>query len=230
MGCRLIAYLRVSTEKQGVSGLGLEAQDAAIQAHIRAAGGMLIASYTEIETGKRDDLDNRPELLRAIAHARRSRATLVFAKMDRLARSVYVLATLHRGGVDFVACDNPNANRLTVQILMAVAENEARMISERTRAALAAYKARGGLLGASRPECRNLTDEARRRGCEAAAKARRDEADAAYADLIPMMRQWRIEGLSQAKIAARLDELGHTTRRGSRWNQGQVSRVLSRAK
>src|SRR3954468_12566952 len=101
MECRLIAYRRVSTEKQGVSGLGLEAQDAAIRAHADRTGCTLIAVYSEVETGKRDDLDNRPELVKAIAHARRSRATLVFAKMDRLARSVYVLATLHKSGVDF---------------------------------------------------------------------------------------------------------------------------------
>jgi DNA invertase Pin-like site-specific DNA recombinase len=198
-----IAYLRVSTAKQGQSGLGLEAQMAAITAHAELSGCRLIATYTEVETGKRDDMDNRPELLKAIAHAKRSKATLVIAKMDRLARSVYVLATLHKSSVEFTACDNPTANRLTVQILMAVAENEARMIGERTRAALAAYKARGGSLGASRPECRNLTDEARRRGVEAAARA---------------------------QIADRLNALGHTTRRGSRWNQGQVSRVLGRAK
>ncbi len=230
MACKLVPYRRVSTQKQGESGLGLEAQDAAIHAYAKATGCELIGSYTEVETGKRDDLDNRPELLKAIRHAKRSGATLCIAKMDRLARSVYVLATLHRSGVSFVACDNPNVNKMTVQILMVVAENEAQTISERTKGALAEYKARGGLLGASLPQCRNLTDDARAKGSKAAAKANKDRADEAYSDLEPMMLEWDKQGMSQSEIADRLNNLGHTTRRGARWNQGQVSRVLARAK
>ena len=183
MGCKLIAYRRVSTTKQGESGLGLEAQDSAIQAYRAMNGCEIVATYTEVETAKKDEIDNRPELLKAVAHAKRAKAVLVIGKLDRLSRSVYVTATLHKAGVEFVACDNPTANRLTIQILAVIAENEARMISQRTKEALKAYKARGrvskrirllypdgvptdvikataGKLGASLPQCRNLNAEA----------------------------------------------------------------------
>jgi DNA invertase Pin-like site-specific DNA recombinase len=252
MRCRLVAYKRVSTSKQGESGLGLEGQDAAIQAHVQATGCNLIASYVEVETGKRDDLENRPQLLAAIAHAKRSRATLVIAKLDRLSRSVWVTAELQRTGVRFVACDNPAANELTINILAAVAQDEAKRISERTKAALAAYKAQGrvakkyrdafgdnlppkilarsGKLGASLPECRNLTDEARQRGWEAAAEAKRNATRDAYADLVPLIIGWRREGVSQAEIASKLNDHGHTTTSGSPWTQAQVSRIITRAK
>ncbi len=136
---KAIAYYRVSTARQGQSGLGLEAQQAAVAAFCEP-----IETYTEVETGKRSD---RPELQRAIAACKRMGATLVVAKLDRLARNVAFVSTLMESGVEFVACDNPTANRLTVHILAAVAEDEARRISERTKAALAAYKARGGTLG-----------------------------------------------------------------------------------
>ena len=179
----LVAYRRVSTQKQGESGLGLEAQETAIQAYQRATGSRILAEFTEVETGKKDEMENRPELLKAIARAKRAKAVLVIAKLDRLARSVYVTATLHKTGIDFVACDNPTANRLTIQILAAVAENEARMTSQRTKDALKAYKdggrvskrvrllypdgvpaevikATAGKLGASLPQCRNRSPTA----------------------------------------------------------------------
>src|SRR4051812_22591418 len=146
---KLVAYYRVSTKGQGESGLGLEGQTAAVAAFARGRGAEIVRTFQEVETGKRSD---RPELIKALAHARRTRATLVIAKLDRLARNVAFPANLMDSGVDFVACDNPHANRLTIHILAAVAENEARMISERTKAALAAYKARGGVLGAARPD------------------------------------------------------------------------------
>lgn len=164
MGCRLVALRRVSTDKQGESGLGLEGQDAAIAAHVKATGCDLIATYTEVESSTYDDLAERPELMKAIRHAKRSKATLVIAKLDRLVRSTIAMAALRSSGVKFVACDNPYANELTIDILVAVAADEARRISDRTKAALKAYKARGGLLGISLPQCRNLTDEARERG------------------------------------------------------------------
>jgi DNA invertase Pin-like site-specific DNA recombinase len=143
----MVAYLRVSTDRQGRSGLGIEAQAAAVAQHIRQAGCELLALYGGRD-GQTDSLRNRPELQRAIRHAKRCKGTLVVAKLDRLARSVAVTSMLHQSGVDFVCVDNPSANRLTVQILSAVAEAEARAISERTKAALAAYKARGLPLGA----------------------------------------------------------------------------------
>ena len=229
MSCRIIGYIRVSTEKQGASGLGLEAQRAAVDAHVSQHGCRLLATYTEVETGKRDTIDNRPELLRAIAHAKRSKATLVVAKMDRLTRSVAVTAALHQSGIEFIACDNPFANRMTVQILAAIAENEVRQISERTKGALAAYKARGGKLGAQLEQCQNLTPAARERGIAAASQARRRRADEAYADLGPFLADLRDNGLSFQSIADRLNDEGQTTRRGKAWNAVQVMRVLQRA-
>ena len=144
----LIAYFRVSTKQQGASGLGLEAQKAAVENHAKANGLTILASYTEVESGKRAD---RPKLAAAIAHARRAKAKLIIAKLDRLARNVAFLSKLMDSGLDFLAVDNPNANRLTVHILAAVAEDEARRISERTKAALTAAKVRGTLLGSARP-------------------------------------------------------------------------------
>ena len=131
-------------------------------------------------------------------------------------------------GVDFVACDNPHANRLTIHILAAVAEDEARRISDRTKAALAAYKARGGVLGAARPDGRRLTPEDGVRGREKAGEVRRANARAAVADLAPLMAELRAEGLSLRAIAARLNDEGHTTRWGAAWNPMQVARVLER--
>jgi DNA invertase Pin-like site-specific DNA recombinase len=128
----------VSTAKQGESGLGLDGQAIAVEAYSKQIGKPIVARYTEVESGKRAD---RPELARALAHARRNKATLCVAKLDRLARNVEFLARVMNSAVDFVACDNPAANRLTLHILAAVAEAEAKSISERTKTALAAAKA-----------------------------------------------------------------------------------------
>jgi DNA invertase Pin-like site-specific DNA recombinase len=248
----LVAYRRVSTVRQGESGLGLEAQDAAIQAYAKATGARIIGAYIEVETGKKDDMENRPELLRAIGHAKRAMAVLAIAKLDRLSRSVYVTATLHKADVDFICCDNPGANRMTIQILAVVAENEAKMISDRTKAALAVYKdsrrvskrlrekyegnvpqdvidATAGRLGAALPQCRNLTDEGRIRGAAKAGRVVHQKATQAYTDLLPDMTQWRTQGMTLQAIAARLNDNGQTTRRKKPWNHMQVKRVLERA-
>jgi DNA invertase Pin-like site-specific DNA recombinase len=222
---KFIAYYRVSTKVQGDSGLGLEGQTAAIETYAAREQAEILRAYQEIETGKWAD---RPELLKAIAHAKRSKATLVIAKLDRLARNVAFLANLMDSGVDFVACDQPNANRLTVHILAAVAENEAVMISQRTKAALAAYKARGGVLGAARPDCRRLSSEASQKGREAASRAIRAKARAVYEDLAPLLAVLRAGGRSLREIAAMINDEGHTTRRGKPWNPVQVARVLKR--
>jgi DNA invertase Pin-like site-specific DNA recombinase len=218
---KLVAYLRVSTQAQGQSGLGLEAQDAAILAYSRTVGGTIVARFVEVESGKRAD---RPQLAKALAHAKRARATLVIAKLDRLARNAAFVANLMDAGVEFVATDNPHANRLTLHILSAVADDEARRISERTRAALAAYKARGGTLGTD-----NLTDEGRALGRLRSGERAKADADEAYADITTQVRGMRTEGHTLQAIADHLNDEGHTTRRGAAWNPVQVNRVLGRA-
>ena len=220
---KIIAYYRVSTEKQGQSGLGLEGQQAAVDTFANSNGGEVLTSYIEIETatGKRE----RPELAKAIVHCRREGATLVIAKLDRLARNVFFVSGLMESGVEFVCCDNPTANKLTIHILAAVAEDEGRRISERTKAALAAYKARGGVLGATRPECQNLTDEARSKGTE----AMREKTCKAHSELLPIIVELRQSGATLQAIADRLNADGHLTIRGKAWTAVAVMRVLNRA-
>ena len=252
-GPKLIGLVRVSTDKQGDSGLGLDAQEAAIDAYRRMVGGELIKTYVEVESGMHDDVNGRPQLRAAAAHACYARARLVIAKIDRLVRSIPVMAYLKQQRVEFVACDNPHANELTIDILVAVAADEGRRISQRTRDALAAYKAgrrvskrvralhpdgvppevveaAAGKLGASLPQCRNLDDEARKKGSQAAAAARQRQARDAYAHLIPTMLELQAAGRSLGQIAADLNDQGHKTRRESRWSKTQVKRVLDRVR
>jgi DNA invertase Pin-like site-specific DNA recombinase len=219
-----IAYYRVSTKKQGQSGLGLEAQQQSVSDY---AGGKLIAEYVEVESGKRKD---RPELAKAIAHAKRSKAKLVVAKLDRMARNVAFTSALMESGIDFVACDNPHANKFTIHILAAVAEHEAEQISERTKAALAAAKRRGVKLGSARPGHWKGREHLRQRGIKKAQRAAvetiKQKAKDSYTDLLPLMVELRDDGYSLQAVADHLNELGHTTRRGCKWNRMQVSRVL----
>jgi DNA invertase Pin-like site-specific DNA recombinase len=223
----LIAYYRVSTKQQGQSGLGLDAQEKAVKDYATASGAKIMATYTEVESGKRAD---RPELAKAIAHARRSKGTLTIAKLDRLARNVAFQSALMESGCDFVACDNPHANRLTLHILAAVAEDEARRISERTKAALAAAKARGVPLGSARPGHWDGREEARLQGAARARErsivVRREKALAAVADLIPTMKEQRTSGASFAAVAETLNAQGQQTPRGCKWTPAAVRRAL----
>lgn len=223
---KFIPYYRVSTAKQGRSGLGLEAQKAAVEQYAKLSGGTIIPHppYIEIESGKRDD---RPKLAQAIAHAQAMKATLLIAKLDRLARDVHFLSGLMKRGVDFVCADNPNATPLTIHILAAVAQDEAQRISDRTKAALKARKARGLPLGGQIVKCRNLTSASRIRGSRNAAKARRSQAAEAYDYVRPLCHELRHQGQSLAGIAERLNADGLTTRTGKPWNPTQVMRVLS---
>jgi DNA invertase Pin-like site-specific DNA recombinase len=145
-----VTYLRVSTDRQGKSGLGLEAQRAAVLDHVTGKGE-IAAEYVEIESGKKNE---RPQLARALAEAKRIGAVLLIAKLDRLARNVAFIANLLESGVEIAAADMPEANRFLLHVMAAVAEHEAQAISDRTRAALAAAKARGVALGWSMPERR----------------------------------------------------------------------------
>jgi DNA invertase Pin-like site-specific DNA recombinase len=201
----------------------LEAQQNAQDTYRKECGGRILATYQEVETGKRAD---RPELTKAIAHAKRSGAVLVVAKLDRLARNAAFLLTLQASGLPMVFLDLPGANEFTVGIMALVAQHEAKLISDRTRAALQAYKRRGGVLGGADPRCRNLTDAARVKGLKRAWKANKDKASIAYADLLPTMQEWR-ESMTLQQIADKLNGQGHTTRQGKAWSQVQVGRVLS---
>lgn len=227
---KIVPYYRVSTEKQGRSGLGLEGQQAAVDAFAHRRGCEILASYTEVESGKRAD---RPQLAKALAHAKRSKATLVVAKLDRLARNVAFLSSLMESGVDFIAIDLEHANRLTIHILAAVAEGEAKAISDRTKAALQAAKARGTKLGSARPGHWKGREADRTRGGEkgraVSAAVRAKAADDAYADIVPEMKRLRDGGRSLQQIADELNEQGHTTRREKPWNAVQVMRVLARS-
>jgi DNA invertase Pin-like site-specific DNA recombinase len=223
---KCVAYYRVSTVRQGASGLGLEGQRAAVEAHCSRTGAIIAREFVEVESGRHDD---RPKLAEALAYARRAKATLLVAKLDRLSRSVRFIATVLDSGADFAACDVPEANRLLLHVLAAVAENEARAISDRTKAALAAYKARGGRLGASNPTYRPLTSEARSKGAKLGAASNQRRAIEAYLDLLPYVQKLRGQGLSLRAIASRLNDDGHTTRADKAWTAQQVRLVLNRA-
>jgi len=145
---RFVSYYRVSTDKQGKSGLGLDAQRRAVQQYLNGGTWSLIGEFTEIESGKRNE---RPELAKALAACKRQKAKLVIAKLDRLSRNLAFIATLMDSGVEFIAVDNPHANKLTVHILAAVAQHEREVIAQRTKDALQAAKARGVVLGNPSP-------------------------------------------------------------------------------
>jgi DNA invertase Pin-like site-specific DNA recombinase len=205
-----VAYYRVSTERQGRSGLGLEAQQAAVRGYLGPTASM--AEFTEIETGKRSD---RPELHRALSLCRKRKARLVIAKLDRLSRNLAFIAALMDSGVEFTAVDNPHATRLTLHILAAVAEHEREMIANRTKAALQAAKARGVRLG--------------RHGADRLAPAYRAEAVERARELAPKLIEFKHAGLSARQMAARLTELGIPTVAGGRWHAQTVIRMMERA-
>ena len=213
---KYIAYYRVSTAKQTVSGLGLEAQRASVNAYLSGREHQLIAEYTETESGRNSD---RPKLAEALADAKRRRATLVIARLDRLARSVMFVASLMESGVAFVACDMVDASPLFLHIMAAVAEAEAKAISERTKAALAAARARGVKLGGP-----NIL-EAQRLARESIIK----KADDLSAGLIPIIKQMVDRGENSShRIAAELQRLGIKTARNKNWHGITVLKMLKR--
>lgn len=214
---KLVAYYRVSTQEQGDSGLGLEAQKAAVQAYAAAAGLVIIAEFTEIESGTDND---RPELLKAIMRTKRTRgAGLVVKSQCRLARKATKALTIFES-VPVVVSDRPSMTTLEVQFRAIIDEEEARRISDRTKAALAALKARGVKLG--KPE--NLTHDAQVKGAASNAK----KADERNRDVTPVIMALRAEGLGLKAIADRLNADGQTTANGGDWHAAQVQRILKR--
>ncbi len=211
-----IAYYRVSTSRQAQSGLGLEAQKQAVLDFINGNGDQIIAEFTEVESGKRCD---RPQLNNSLNLCRETGAKLVIARLDRLARNAAFLLTLRDSGVEFVAADMPDANRLTVGIMALVAEDEAERISQRTKAALAAAKARGVKLGGIR-SWEAVNTSISRRTCAA------DQHAASVAPIIMEIRAARITSL--AGIAQALQARGIRTARGGRWHAQTVRNVMLR--
>lgn len=215
-----IAYYRVSTDKQGRSGLGLEAQKNAVQAILRP-GDHLAAEYTEVESGRRSD---RPELARALHHAKVNKAALVVAKVDRLARNVHFLETILSGDVEVMFADLPqlsgSTGRFILQQMAAVAQLEAGLISERTKAALAAAKARGKKLGGYRghsvdPKLGTI--------------ARQQKADTRARDLAPVISDIRASGAATlAEMANALNMRRVPAARSGGWTPTKVSRLLAR--
>lgn len=214
-----VTYFRVSTQKQGASGLGLDAQRQTVLQYLAGGAKTVVAEFVEVETGKgANALDRRPELRNALDLCKRSGATLLIAKLDRLARNVHFVSGLMESKVKFVACDLPEANQLTIHIMAAFAEHEARRISERTRDALAAAKARGVVLGATGPA--NLKQHTQQR---------QEAACAFNARLKPLLNGFAAQGLSRRAMVVQLNELGIKAPRGGTWSLGQVQRVVSGA-
>jgi DNA invertase Pin-like site-specific DNA recombinase len=221
---KFVSYLRVSTKRQGRSGLGLEAQREAVAAYLNGGRWTLVEEVIEVESGKRSD---RPELARALKLCRVHGAKLLVAKLDRLARNVAFISALMESGVDFEAVDLPQANKFTVHIMAAMAEYEAAMISARTKAALAAAKARGTKLGGRRWNSSRIHTK----GCAASIRVRRETSARWASDLLPIVESIRAEGaFSLHEIASALNERGVPCARGGCWSATQVQRLLAQKK
>jgi len=210
-----VAYYRVSTDRQGQSGLGLEAQRAAVETF---AKGEIVAEFTEVESGRKSD---RAQLAAALAAAKKAKATLVIAKLDRLARNVHFVSGLLESGVPFVCADSPEADRTWLQMSAVFAEWEARKISERTKVALAAAKARGVRLGSPTPTA----------GSKAGNEAIQARAQAFAQRVLPIINSIKSQGMTSLReIAAELSARGvQTARGGSQWHASQVGNLLARA-
>jgi DNA invertase Pin-like site-specific DNA recombinase len=213
---KIVTYRRVSSASQGRSGLGLEAQEAAIAAYAAANAAHIVGSFTEVESGRNNA---RPQLQAALKLARVTGSRLVIAKLDRLSRNAAFLLNLQESGVDFVACDNPTATPLTIGILALVAQDEARAISERTRAALRAAKARGQALGNP-----NGAAALRRAG-----KGQRSDALTRANDLSDVLADVRASGITTlSDMATELNRRGIKTARGGKWYATSVRNVMAR--
>jgi DNA invertase Pin-like site-specific DNA recombinase len=216
-----VAYYRVSTAKQGRSGLGLDAQRKAVSDYLNGGDWKLAAEYTEVESGKRSD--NRPQLAEALAGCKKYKAKLIVAKLDRLARNVAFISKLMESGVEFVACDMPIANKLTIHILAAVAEHEREVISQRTKDALAQARKRlakqGKKLGNP-----NITDAAK-----AGAATNRENANRFAQNTLPIIGEIRANGVTSLRGIARvLAARGIPSARGMPWSPVAVSNILKR--
>lgn len=215
---QFVAYYRVSTAKQGQSGLGLEAQLAAVSAYLSGFSSGLVAEFTETETGKgANALETRPQLRAALDNCRKHKATLIIAKLDRLARNVHFITGLLETGCDFVAADMPQANKVMIQMHAVMSEWERDQISARTKAALNAAKARGVALGVTGRSNLKRNIEERQQAANAFAK-----------HLSGVVRGLIASGLTQRQMVSELNQLGISAPRGRAWSLAQVQRLLKR--
>jgi DNA invertase Pin-like site-specific DNA recombinase len=236
---KFINYLRVSTDKQGERGLGIEAQRKAVEDFLNGGNWKLIKEYKEVESGKRDD---RPKLAGAIHHAKVTGARLLIAKLDRLSRDAHFLLGLQKAGVKFTACDMPDVSELTIGILALVAQNEREAISKRTKDALAVVKAKISQDGSWTSKAGNVITRlgqkegarylrAAGKGNVAAVSKIKAEADRHAADILPVIQDIRAEGIvSLGGIAAELNARGILTARGGQWHATTVRNMSQRVK
>jgi DNA invertase Pin-like site-specific DNA recombinase len=211
-----VAYYRVSTAKQGQSGLGLQAQKEAVAQYLNGGNWKLLAEFTEVETGKGSNaLSKRPELQKAISCAKKAKATLIIAKLDRLSRNVHFISSLMESKIDFLCCDMPSATPLTIHIMSAIAEDEAKRISERTKAALAQTKKNGVQLG--NPQISDTLN-----------RPRIEKANSFAEGLRSLLSGFKANGMSQRAMLEELKKLGIPTARGGLWSLKQLQRVLGR--
>jgi DNA invertase Pin-like site-specific DNA recombinase len=221
-----VSYLRVSTARQGQSGLGLEAQRKAVEDFLNGGRWRVVQEFVEVESGKNND---RAELAKAMALCRLRHATLVIAKLDRLSRDAHFLLGLQKAGVRFVAADMPEANEMVVGIMAVVAQAERKMISARTKAALQAAKARGKRLGGLRYRKDGSIVKLDPMAIAEGRAARTAKAIARAADIAPIVADIRASGASSLReIAAELNSRGIPTARGGQWQAVQVQRVEAR--
>jgi DNA invertase Pin-like site-specific DNA recombinase len=223
MNGKFVSYIRVSTQKQGKSGLGLEAQREAVNGFLNGGRWTLVAEMVEVESGNRSD---RPKLAQALSLCRLHKATLLVAKIDRLARNVAFISALMESGVKFRAVDMPDVNDMVVHILASVAQGEAKAISDRTRVALAAAKARGTSLGGLRWNSSDIGSK----GHRASLRTRRDKAAKYCADVLPVIQEKQRQGADTLRsIADALNADGTPAPRGGPWSAVQVQRILNAA-
>lgn len=213
---KFVVYLRVSTQRQGASGLGLDAQRESVSQYLNGGDWEVVGEFVEVESGRKTD-QQRPELAKALAMAKREGAQLLVAKLDRLARNVHFISGLMQSGVKFVAIDLPEANDLTLHVMAAFAEHEAKRIAQRTREALQQAKSRGVVLGAAgAANLKRNIEQRQQRADEFALSLRREIAG------------MRAERLTQREMVAELNRMGRKTARGGEWSLAQIQRVMKR--
>ena len=226
---KYVVYYRLSLMKDNGTGLGLDAQKTMFSNFLLTHSGEVLGDYTEIETGKtlKKSL-SRPELAKAISHARSAGATLVIPRLDRLSRNVAFISALLESELPIVCCDMPNADRFTLHIMAAVAQREGELISARTKAALKALQARGVLLGSARPGHWDGRERGWKKAAEASRLAAKERAKNRYEPLVPWIRELRESGNTLRQIVEALNSRGCLTTRDNPWNTATLGRVINR--